>query len=231
MKLKLKEKAVKFRKQGLSYSEILKQIPVAKSTLSLWLKSVNLSNKQSQRLAEKRLVGARLGAIAKKNQRIEKVKLIKNAAISEIKTISNREIWFIGIALYWAEGSKQKEHNISQRVAFSNSDPLMIKLFLKWLKEIIKISDSDMYFEIYTHENLKNTISQAVKYWSKITNSPKHKFNRIYYKKNKIKTKRKNIGAGYYGLLRICVKKSTNLNRKISGWIDGIIQNCGVVQW
>ena len=53
MKLKLKEKAVKFRKQGLSYSEILKQIPVAKSTLSLWLKSVNLSNKQSQRLAEK----------------------------------------------------------------------------------------------------------------------------------------------------------------------------------
>ena len=31
----------------------------------------------------------------------------------------------------------------------------MIKLFLKWLKEIIKISDSDMYFEIYTHENLK----------------------------------------------------------------------------
>ncbi len=231
MKLELKEKATNLRKQGFSYSEILKQIPVTKSTLSLWLKSVNLSNRQNQKLIEKRLVGAKIGAIAKKNQRIEKVKLIKNIAISEIETISNREIWLIGISLYWAEGSKQKEHNISQRVAFSNSDPLMIKLFLKWLKKIIKISDSDIYFEIYTHKNSKNSASEIIKYWSKITDYPEYRFNRIYYKNNKIKTKRKNTGIKYYGLLRICVKKSTDLNRKISGWIDGIIKNCGVVQW
>lgn len=231
MKATAKEKAINLRRQGFSYSEILKQIPVAKSTLSLWLRSVGLSKKQKQRLTEKKLASIRRGAIAKRNQRIEIVRLIKNKAISEIKNISNRELWLIGVSLYWAEGAKQKEHNVSQKVAFSNGDPLMIKLFLKWLKEILKISDSNIFFEIYTHENLKNKNVQTIKYWSKITNSPKYKFDRIYYKTNKIQTKRKNVGIDYHGLLRICIRKSTNLNRKISGWIDGIIQNCGVVQW
>ncbi|MBI4993902.1 hypothetical protein HZC33_03045 [Candidatus Wolfebacteria bacterium] len=231
MKSNLKEKAINFRGNGFSYSEILKHIPVAKSTLSLWLKSVNLSKKQEQRLTEKKLASMRRGAIAKRNQRIEITQFIKNKAISEIKNISNRELWLIGISLYWAEGAKQKEHNVSQKVVFSNGDPLMIKLFLKWLKEILKIPDSDIFFEIYTHENLKNKNTQTIKYWSKITNSPKYKFDRIYYKTNKIRTKRKNTGIDYYGLLRICIKKSTNLNRKISGWIDGIVKNCGIVQW
>ena len=54
-KLKEKQKAIKFRRKGLSYSEILKKIPVAKSTLSLWLRTVRLAKRQKQRLTEKRL--------------------------------------------------------------------------------------------------------------------------------------------------------------------------------
>lgn len=231
MKAVIKEKAINLRKRGFSYSEILIQIPVAKSTLSLWLRSVGLSKKQKQRLTEKKLASAKRGGEARQQQRILLTEKIQKRAKSEIDKISKRELWLIGISLYWAEGAKQKEHNISQKVAFSNGDPLMIKLFLKWLKEIVKISDSDIFFEIYTHKNSKNKINQIIKYWSKITNVPEYEFNHIYYKTNKIKTKRKNIGINYYGLLRVCVKKSTNLNRKISGWIDGIIQNCGVVQW
>ena len=225
----LKEKAVNLRKQGLSYSEVLKQVLVAKSTLSLWLRSVGLSKKQRQKLTEKKLASAKKGGKVKQQQRILLTEKIQKRARSEIDKISKRELWLIGISLYWAEGAKQKEHNVSQKVAFSNGDPLMIKLFLKWLKEIVKISDSNIFFEIYIHKNSKRKINQIIKFWSKITNIPKYEFNRIYYKANKIRTKRKNTGMGYYGLLRICVKKSTNLNRKINGWINGVIQNCGVV--
>jgi orotate phosphoribosyltransferase-like protein len=38
-----KEKAVELRRKGLSYKEILKQVPVAKSSLSLWLKDLPLT--------------------------------------------------------------------------------------------------------------------------------------------------------------------------------------------
>lgn len=225
----LKEKAINLRRRGLSYSEILKQISVAKSTLSLWLRSVNLSKRQEQKLTEKKLASMRRGAIAKRNQRIEKTQFIKNEAVSEIKTISNRELWLIGAALYWAEGSKAKDHNISQGLIFNNSDPLMIGLFLKWLNNILKIKNNGIHFEIYIHENHKNNIENAKKFWAKITKRNVSEFSRIYFKKNKINTKRKNIGQNYYGLLRIKVRKSSDLNRKVSGWIEGIIKNCGVV--
>ncbi|MEK7149944.1 MAG: hypothetical protein AAB757_03185 [Patescibacteria group bacterium] len=231
MKPILKEKAIKLRKQGLTYSEILQQITVSKSTLSLWLHSVGLSKKQFQKLTEKKLASMKRGAIAKHNQRIQLTDEIKKKSRAEIKSISHKELLLIGAALYWAEGSKEKEHSIGQGVIFSNSDPLMIQLFLKWLKEILNISREEIVAEIYIHENSINNINAVKKYWSRITDIPLPEFNHIYFKRNKLSTNRKNIGKNYYGLLRIRVRRSANMNRKISGWIEGILQNCGIVQW
>lgn len=70
---------------------------------------------------------------------------------------------------------------------------------------------------------------QAIDFWSKVVNTDKSKFKYIYFKKNKVNTKRKNIGNGYNGLLRVRVRKSSSLNRKIAGWIEGIDAYCGVV--
>jgi len=218
----LKEKAINLRKQGLSYSEILKKVPVAKSTLSLWLRSVGLSKRQKQRLTERKLASIKRGWIKWHQQRIDLMNKIKNAAKSEVGGLSKRELWLVGVSLYWAEGTKEKKHNPGQNVCFSNSDPRMIKIFLKWLKEIIKIEESDIKYEIYIHENSKNNLKNVINYWTQITNSNPVNFKYIYFKKSKINTKRKNIGNKYYGLLRIIVRKSTNLNRKISGWIEGI---------
>jgi hypothetical protein len=226
-KFKEREAAIELRKQGYSYSEILKKIPVAKSTLSLWLRSVGLAKRQKQRLSEKKRAGQLKGAQTKREQRILLSEKIKNEAAKEVGTINERELWLIGIALYWAEGTKQKESNPSQKVRFSNSDPRMIKLFLKWLTEKCLVPLEELNLEIYIHETAK--IEEAKKYWSHVLNLPLTKFQKVRLKKHKIKTNRKNINKNYYGLLAINVKRSTNLNRKIMGWIEGICKNCGVV--
>ena len=57
------------------------------------------------------------------------------------------------------------------------------------------------------------------------------KFDKIYFKKHVVKSTRHNTQESYHGLLRVRVKRSTNLNRKIMGWIDGICDKWGVVQW
>ncbi len=228
-KTKEKEAAVILRKRGFSYSEILGQIPVAKSTLSLWLRSVGLAEKQKQRLTEKRLAAALRGSNKKRERRIAITKEIKTKARNEIKNLSNRELWLIGIALYWAEGTKQKEHNISQKVKFSNSDPKMIKIFLNWLRKICNISNQDINFRISIHETERKRLGEIKKYWSRVTKFPLNMFQEIDWKRHKINTKRKNIGEKYFGLVNIYVKKSTNFNRKIEGWIEGICKNCGVV--
>ncbi len=210
------KKAIELRKEGLSYSEILKCVPVAKSTLSLWLRSVGLSKKQKQRLTNKKLTSALRGAARKKEQRLTLSESLKKTARNEIGKISIRELFLIGTALYWAEGSKQKDHSVSTRVRFSNSDPKMVKLFLLWLNKTCKILSPDIRCDLYIHE--KNDIIRAKSFWQKEINLP---IEGIYFKRTKI-TKRKNVGKDYYGLISINVKRSTNLNRKISGWIEGV---------
>ncbi len=222
-KPKLKEKAIKLRKKGFSYSEILKEVLVAKSTLSLWLRSVGLAKRQKQRLTEKRLKAILKGARKKRNYRVLVTKQIKREAKKEIGRLSKRELWLMGIALYWAEGAKQRPNDTSAGVFLGNSDPEIIKIFLKWLCEIVKIDPGDIEIRLHIHETGDEL--KAKRYWSKITGIPVSKFAKTIFKKHNIKTNRKFDNSKYYGLLRVVVKKSTNFNRKISGWIEGICEN------
>lgn len=222
-----KKKAINLRKKGLSYSEILKEISVAKSTLSLWLRSVGLAKEQKQRLTEKRRIAALRGAKTRREQRLTITKDIKDNAEKEIKKLSKRELWLIGISLYWAEGHKEKDKGSLARLG--NSDPKMIKVFLRWLYEICGIKKKDIVFRIYLHETSKKRLKEVIKHWSRITGFSENNFQQITWKQNKIKTNRKNIGENYYGLLDVGVKKSINLNRKIQGWIEGIYKHCEVV--
>lgn len=226
-KLKEKEKAIKLRKKGLSYREILKEVSVAKSTLSLWLRSVGLSKRQKQRLTKKKLIAALKGAEKRRDQRLLITKIIKEKSIKEIRKINKRDLWMIGTALYWAEGAKEREK--SRLVELGNSDPYIVKIFLKWLQEICGVSKSEIHFRIYLHKTAEDRLNKIQKYWIKITNFSEGYFRKVIWKKHKIRTNRKNIGENYHGLLKITVKKSTNLNRKIAGWTEGIYKNCGVV--
>lgn len=207
-KFQEKQEAIQLRKQGYSYSEILKQIPVAKSTLSLWLRSVNLAKRQKQRLTEKKLAAALRGAKKRKEQRIALVNKIYQEAGRDIKRITKRELWLMGIMLYWAEGSKEKEGYRAVGIQFSNSDAFMIKLFLKWLFDICKIERKRIRFEVYIHDNHKHRIKEIIGHWAKYTGFPDSYFPSVYFKRGNPQTKRTNIGRSYYGVLRIKVKSS-----------------------
>lgn len=227
-KTNLKNKAIKLREEGKTYSEILEKVPVAKSTLSLWLREVGLSKPQKQRITKKRIEASLRGAKKRKDQRIELTKAIYEKAEKEIGKISKRELWLIGIALYWAEGSKEKENKPGSCVGFGNTDPHMIFLFLKWLMEICGLEKRDIKLNLYIHENNRHRTEEVLKYWIVWTGFPK--INNVYYKKHNIKTLRKNIGKDYFGLLDIRVKASSKLVRKIRGWTRGINKNyCQIV--
>ena len=224
-KIQEKEKAILLRKEGFSYTEILEQVPVAKSSLALWLQSVGLSKKQKQRLTDKKLASARRGALKKKEDRIFRTKIIKESAEKDVGKLTEREKWLIGIALYWAEGSKEKEWRPGSSAQFINSDPLMIRFFISWLLKICKSPENMLVFDIFLHENHKHRVGEVVEYWSSQTGFSQNYFQHIYYKKNKVHTKRKNTGKSYFGILKINIKASSSLNRRISGWTAGIIKS------
>jgi len=215
-----KIEAIALRKQGLSYREILAKVSVAKSTLSVWLKDVGIAKKQVQQLTEKRKAAQRKAQQTCRNNRIKREEEIIAKAKSDVKEISQKELWLIGTTLYWAEGSKQKENNVSQGVSFGNSDPKMILLFHKWLTECCDITKERLYYRIYIHKTAD--LDKAKKFWSKLLNV---KIEKAHLKNHNPKTVWKNVYNDYNGLLRMDVTKSTDLNRKIKGWILGITEN------
>ena len=73
----------------------------------------------------------------------------------------------MGVMLYWAEGAKQKEHNVASGVRFSNSDPVMIRVFLRWLDEICRIQFDQVRLDVYIHETAKKTKQEIFHHWSK----------------------------------------------------------------
>ncbi|PIR70507.1 MAG: hypothetical protein COU46_01045 [Candidatus Niyogibacteria bacterium CG10_big_fil_rev_8_21_14_0_10_42_19] len=221
-----KQIALKLRGKGLSYREILQKVPVSKSTLSLWLRSVNLSKKQKQRLTAKKLAAMKRGWEKVHLLRMQRWERTKTEALKDISKLTKRERFLLGIALYWAEGSKEKYYHSGTNIKFSNSDPLMIVVFRKWLNEFSKAPIEKIKFELYIHE--RGDLKKALKFWSSALNVPKTAF-RVYFKRNNLSPKRKNIGKEYNGLVRIHVPNSITLVRKIDGWVQGICKHWGVV--
>lgn len=231
MKRSLKEKAINLRKQGKTYSEILREIPVAKSTLSLWLRSVSLSRKQEQRLTKKKLAAALRGSQARRAKRLKDTRVIIKDAIHEVSQIKidREKLLLMGSMLYWAEGDKEKTYGPGVRLGFSNSDPYMIKIFLRWAEQCLKISKDRVTFRIYLHENNQYRTNEVRHYWAEHTGFLIDKFGKIAYKHHKIGSLRKNVGDNYFGLLKVQITQSTNINRRVTGWIQGIVEQCGIV--
>ena len=181
IKTEEKENAITLRKQGKTYTEILRVIPVAKSTLGLWLKEAKLSKAENQKFTESKRLASLRGGQAKKKQRIEKQNKIFSEEKSKIKTLSEYEFFLMGVCLYWAEGTKEKEYRPGSGVAFSNMDPKMIILFLKWLDKICKIDKNMIGFEIMVHESHRERLAEVRKYWSKITGFSIDNFSKVYF--------------------------------------------------
>ena len=216
-----KNRAIELRRKGFSYSDILKEIIVAKSTLSLWLRSVGLSKQQKQKLSEKKLAGMRKGWIRVHENKVKRVITIKDAARKEVLNYIHNPLWLTGLILYWGEGSKERVWGPGTALKFTNMDIATHRIFIKWVREFGGYIPEDFKYEIYIHETAD--IEKAKQYWAAQLGVSRDIF-RIYIKRTAIKTKRKNIGREYNGVLRICVLRSIDFNRKIAGWTEGVIE-------
>ncbi len=215
------------RKRGLSYNEIKNLISISKGTLSRWFKGVKLTDVQIKRLEDRRRTAAARGSKTRKLKTREAIEKIKHTSAHDIKKISPRELWLMGIMLYWRERFLHgEEHDTKNGVNFSSSNPNLIKLFLKWLHDIGGLKSDEIQFAIFIGKSKKDSIHKAVSYWSRVTEFSKESFSRFYLQPENQKApnrkRRKPVNRGKYGFLQIKVKASSMLARQISGWINGI---------
>ena len=219
-KLIEKQMAIELRNMGFSYNEIRTELKVSKSTLSLWLRSIGLVRFHAKRLIEKQRASQQKAVEKWHKFRVDRTLQIKQAAAADVGSLSARERWLMGVALYWAEGTK--EHQKVVPVIFSNSDPDMVSFFRQWIIDFLGVTSGDLKFELFIHQQSKQ-IDHAIKFWTSLLNIHQSQLV-VRFKRHNPSPKRKNINAYYVGLIKIIVRRSTDLNRKIDGWIDGIVK-------
>lgn len=225
MKLQLKSGAIKLRKLGYSISEISKKLKVSKSTTSLWCRQIVLTEKQKEllevRTGRKLIKFFRIVANQKKERDIAKQKII-SLSKRELQKLSTREIFIAGVALYWAEGFK---HTAESRIGFCNSDPQMIKFMMLFLKRCMGVESEDISPRLTLNIAFKNKTEIIQKYWSKYLGIPEGQFTKPFYQKVKQIKVYENSNTSYHGVLRIHVKKSSNLLLRMRGYLEGLKNN------
>lgn len=84
-----------------------------------------------------------------------------------------------GLMLYWGEGAKSQNGQVN----FANTDPDLITLFLRFLRKTYIPQESRLRCHLYCFSN--QDLSYEIKYWSQLTNIPRHQFIKPYIAKPK----------------------------------------------
>jgi transcriptional regulator with XRE-family HTH domain len=220
----LRAKARELRTQGMDYEEIAAALGVAKSSVSLWVRDLPRPARLSDEEFRKRSAeGARRYWAAERPVREAWRTAASAAAATQIGELTDRELLIAGSIAYWCEGSKSKPYRRADRVIFVNSDPSLIRFFLRFL-DATATPPEDLAFQVYIHENADARSAEL--FWLKITGTRPEQFRNTVLKRHNPKTTRKNVGEDYHGCLRIIVQRSGDLYRKIEGWA-GAIMNSG----
>ncbi len=213
MKITERKAAVAMRRNGESIKVIARAIGIAPSTVSLWVRDIQLSKLQLKKLTTR---GQSIAVVEKRRiTRISRTKARRQETMDSagqmISKLTHKELWLIGIALYWGEGGKA--YYGSARL--SNSDPAVIQIMMRFFREVCRVPEDKFRGHVNTFSHL-NT-NKAEVYWSEISGIPKSNFYKSYSKRSSASMGKRD--ALPYGTFQIYVS-DTKLFFTIMGWIE-----------
>jgi hypothetical protein len=178
---KEKEEAIKLRLQGQSYSQIKITLGIGKGTLSSWLAQYPLSEERIRELRDfnpQRIERYRNTMRIKRENEMSEV---LSSMSTRLGSLTAREVLIAGIFLYWAEGTKSIHARTT--TALANTDPAMLRFFIKWL-EIFDIKVDDLRIKLHLYADMD--VEKEIKFWSKQLKVPKTAFTKPYIKKSRM---------------------------------------------
>ena len=122
-------------------------------------------------------IARRSGAL---NSRIQFAKKPPSFSVPASLSKAQQRLKDIGVVLYWCEGYKQ---STSHGVDFANSDPAMIALFMRFLREVCHIQENRTRAYVYCHD--KALVAEHERYWQKVTGIPSAQFTKTYVRHNR----------------------------------------------
>jgi hypothetical protein len=216
------------RRQGFSVKAISRELGVSKSSISIWVRDIELTPEQLRQLNQNSELGREKGrtvtSLMYKRRRQEIHKNSVTEARALLGACSDRDLLLSGIALYWAEGNKK-----THKVRFTNSDPAMILLMINWLKKYFGVLPDEIGAFLGIHEMHKGREQEVISYWSDLTGIPKNHFQKTIFKRSKSRKVYENMNS-HFGTVTIFVWKATKIYYRILGLIEVLATKANVAQ-
>ncbi len=124
-------------------------------------------------------------------------------------TPEQEKLKIAGVMLYWGEGTK-KGHN----VALANSDPFMVAVFVRFLREVCGIEKNRLHVTLHHYPD--HTDAVLKKFWSETLDIPLKQFYRSHLHFN---TKGSYKKKSEYGTVSVQYS-DVALLRVLNGWIS-----------
>lgn len=213
MKIEERKKARDMRSRGCSVKEITDALGVAKSSVSVWVRDIELTSEQKSALSDRCYQWGAKNKGAQTNKRVAAE--ARDRWRNKGYEIAVEDIDFRVIcALYWGEGAKVTPGTAS----ISNSDAGLLRLWGKWIISMGYLNRMNFRVQYYSENGISE--EQIWEKWKNdldfILDEHRRKFTKCVINRA---SQRKKIGSLPYGTANLSVY-SVELLANIFGGID-----------
>ena len=206
------------RHRAMSVKEIARVVGVARSSVSLWVRDIPLTDDQLESLRQRNPAYNR--QLRGANRNAERGRARRLAYQQEGRSMAQRgdTLHVAGVMLYWAEGDKRSRN--AARV--SNSDPEVLKLFMRFLRECLEVPDEQLKITCNLFADHVDRQWEIEQFWLEALDLPRTRLCKSFVNVYSKYSQKKRQNKLPYGTTRVTVHST----RVVQG-IFGAIQEYG----
>jgi transcriptional regulator with XRE-family HTH domain len=205
------------RDEGAAINEIAERVGVSKSSVSLWVRDIQLTTEQEQALLarnpayNRQLNGWTKAADFRRRQRVGyQDDGRRRARLQDPGFVA-------GCMLYWAEGSKKRN-----QLQFANSDPVMARFFVDFLKKYFNLRGDEIRITCHLYADHLEQQVDIEEHWLDELGLPRESLRKSVVNVYSKYSQRKRVGNLPYGTCRVVVSRTW-----VTQTIFGAIQEIG----
>lgn len=190
--------------------EIARLVDCSVSSVSLWVRDVPLTQKQTTALRRRMSANGRAASIV---VRVEKARELRRASQEHGRKLVRRQdpLHVAGCMLYWAEGSKSRNG-----VQFVNSDPAMVRYFVRFLRTHFAVEDESIRLACNLFADHVERQHEIEQFWLDTLGLPESCLRKSTVNVYSKYSQKKRTNRLPYGTVRVCVH-STHVVQSIYG--------------
>ncbi len=164
----MREEARRLRREGWTLGEISKQLGPPKNTLTLWVRGIELTPEQQERIRRHELEmlteNQHLAAAYHRQARLDRIQLEQDKAEAFLDALDNiHQVNHIAAAmLYLGEGVKGERN-----FAFVNSNPQIILYWMYLLRSSFNIDETKFTLQVMSRHDQDTAVLEE--FWSEVT--------------------------------------------------------------